>query len=169
MFVNRLQRGATLIETLIALFVLAIGLLGFAALLTNSLTMNQRAFTLSQAMMLANSYTELMRNNRSAAADYGIALSQDPPSTVTDCTSVNCTSSQIAEWDQKQWFDVLTALLPEGDAEVVVNTLGDEITVAIDIHYELRIGRVGKGNSAEVTQMTNILSKLSTYSLSAEI
>jgi type IV pilus assembly protein PilV len=163
------HKGSSLIETMIALFVLAVGLLGFASLLTNSLTMNQRAFTLSQAIMLSENLTERMRANRDSAASYGIGLSQEPPSSVTDCKTTTCTAAQIADWDMKQWFDLLTAQLPAGDAEVDVVVVGDDITVDIELHYELRVGKVGKGDASSVTQMENLLSKVNTYYLSTEI
>ena len=169
MLFKRYQAGSSLIETMIALFILAVGLLGFAGLLSNSLTMNQRAFTLSQAMSMAHNYAERMRVNRSSASTYGISITQDPPSSVMDCLSLTCSQTQLAEWDKKQWFDRLAATIPGADAEVLVNIVGDEITVDIEVQYSLRVGSVGKGSAASVTQMQNILSKLESYKLSTEI
>lgn len=169
MYKKTCQRGAGLLETMIALFVLAVGLLGFAALLTNSLTMNQRAFTLSQAMMLANNYVERMRVNRSVVSDYAIAISDDAPGTSTNCLTTDCTDIQMVEWDKSQWFSLLSATLPSSDAEVIVSSVGDEFTVDIEIQYELRVGRVGDGNNAAVEQMQNIVDRLTRYNLSTEL
>lgn len=163
------QRGAGLLETMIALFVLAIGLLGFAALLTNSLTMNQRAFTLSQAMMMAQNYAELMRMNRSEVNNYQMAFGESAPTAATNCLTATCTASQLADWDKAQWFSQLQAILPGSDAEIEVTASGDEFLVNIQLQYVLRLGRVGAGDAASVTQMENILTNLSSYRLTTEI
>lgn len=170
MSMKRNQAGASLIETMVALFVLAIGLLGFAALLTNSLTMNQRAFTLSQAMFAANNLTERMRINRDFADKYAILKSEDPASSPTDCSTNTCTPTQLAEWDQKEWFDLLNSSLPGADASVeVVTTAGGEISVTVYIEYELSIGRAGTGSAAEVAAMKSTIAKLDNYELRTEI
>lgn len=79
---SRTQSGFSLIELLIAVLVLAIGLLGVAALQTNALKHNQSALQRSQATMLAYSIMDAMRANRPAAiaGQYNLARSCAPPS-----------------------------------------------------------------------------------------
>lgn len=65
------QRGATLIEVLIAVLVLAIGLLGVAALQTSALRGNQSAFERSQAVIHTYSMLDAMRANANVARQGG--------------------------------------------------------------------------------------------------
>ncbi|WP_457319849.1 type IV pilus modification protein PilV, partial [Stenotrophomonas sp. P5_B8] len=61
---GRGQAGFTLLEVLIAIVVLAFGLLGFAMLQTTSVRFVQSANYRTQATNLAYDLTELMRSNR---------------------------------------------------------------------------------------------------------
>jgi type IV pilus assembly protein PilV len=72
----RRSKGFTLIETLIALVVLCIGLLGVAAMQLSSLRSNHGSAMRSQATYLAYDIIDRMRANRDAAVDgqYEIAL-----------------------------------------------------------------------------------------------
>ncbi|WP_438438152.1 type IV pilus modification protein PilV [Hydrogenophilus thermoluteolus] len=60
------------IEILIAVLVLAVGLLGVAALQANALKTNQSAVARSQAAMLAYLILDAMRANRDAATSGGV-------------------------------------------------------------------------------------------------
>lgn len=60
------QNGASLLEVMIALFVLAVGLLGVFAMQAESMKLNQQAYSSSQAMFLANDAIERMRVNMAA-------------------------------------------------------------------------------------------------------
>lgn len=65
------QRGATLIEVLIAVLVLAIGLLGVAALQASALRSNQSAYERSQAIIHSYSMLDAMRANANVARQGG--------------------------------------------------------------------------------------------------
>ena len=75
------QRGATLLEVLVAVLVLAIGLLGVAALQASALRSNQSAFERSQAVMMSYSMLDAMRSNANVArtGGYNIGFTCDPP------------------------------------------------------------------------------------------
>lgn len=159
------QSGASLIEVMVALFVMAIGLLGFAALLANSSTLNQRAFHLSQASFLAESIVERVRANRDSASigDYGVTLAAKPTSASNcDFSSSNCTASDMAKWDVAQWMAEVQAALPEGDAQIDISTASNITTMTVTVYYTLREG--GKSTGSEA-----LLGKLERYRLSAEI
>lgn len=159
------QSGASLIEVMVALFVMAIGLLGFAALLANSSTLNQRAFHLSQASFLAESIIERARANRDSAniSSYGVTLGTKPTSTSNcDAANSNCSASDMAGWDLAQWMSEVEAALPEGDAQIVISTASDITTMTVTIYYKLREGGKSTGSAA-------LLGKLESYILSAEI
>ncbi|MCB1955570.1 MAG: type IV pilus modification protein PilV [Rhodocyclaceae bacterium] len=72
----RLQTGTSLIEVLVAVVVLAVGLLGVAGMQMSSLRSNQAAYERSVATIAASSIAERMLANRgrALAGDYNIAL-----------------------------------------------------------------------------------------------
>src|SRR5690606_22885225 len=74
------QKGAGLLEVLIAIVIIAIGLLGLAGLQTVSLQLNQGALVRSQASNLAYDITERIRANWSDAAAYNIGIDDEPES-----------------------------------------------------------------------------------------
>jgi type IV pilus assembly protein PilV len=102
-------RGFTLIESLVALLVLSIGLLGVAAMQLASLQANNGAFQRTQATFLAQDIADRMRANRTAAIaeDYDFALGDAAP--VAPAT--------IAEQDIVAWKARLAATLPQGAVE----------------------------------------------------
>src|SRR4030095_5211790 len=71
---NRLARGTTLIETLVALLVLSIGLLGIAGMQMTSLQNNRGAHLRSQAQVLSYDIADRMRANRIAALAGGYVI-----------------------------------------------------------------------------------------------
>lgn len=124
--------GFTLIESLIALLVLSIGLLGVAAMQLSSLQANNGAFQRTQATFLAQDIADRMRANRRAALDgdydmeYGDAAPGAP--------------ATVAENDIALWKARLAATLPAGasgededapDAQIVTNAAAATVTITI--------------------------------------
>ena len=70
---HRPERGFSLIEVLVAMLVLAIGLLGLAALQTQGVRFNHDAYVRSNATALAYDIVDKMRINRANAASYTTA------------------------------------------------------------------------------------------------
>jgi type IV pilus assembly protein PilV len=105
---RKTQRGTTLIETLVALVVLSVGLLGIAALQMTSLRNNRGAHLRSQAQVMAYDITDRMRANRTDALAnaYVIALTATP------------TGAGLVLTDLQQWKNTLAAALPGGDGAI---------------------------------------------------
>lgn len=105
-----LQRGVTLLEVLIAVLVLAVGLLGLAALQARALQENQGAYQRTQASILAYDMLDRMRANRPSvvAGTYNIGFDDDAP-----------TGNAVPQVDLKTWKAELAALLSQGDGRVV--------------------------------------------------
>jgi type IV pilus assembly protein PilV len=136
--------GFTLIEVLIAVLVLAIGLLGLAGLQSYSVASTHSAYLRSQATTLAYDIIDRMRANQSAAVvgAYLVAFGTQP-ATVTNCQSIGstCTSADMAAFDVAQWKCTLGAWnadtdcatvsgrLPDGDGQITRN--GNIYTVAV--------------------------------------
>lgn len=140
------MRGFTLVEVMVAVFVLAIGLLGLAGLQAKSLQFNYSAYQRSQATILAYDIIDRMRANLGEAQNgtYDIAETASPPSN-TNCqsNSATCDAGTMANFDLSQWkcalgtydtntacttFDIKGYLL-EGVGSVVTNAGVVTVTV----------------------------------------
>ncbi len=102
------QRGASLVEVLVAVFILAIGVLGAAALQLNALKYNQTAAMRSQATFLAYEVADMMRANRTAARDgaYDLGFDATPSGTSVPAT------------DLQAWRNALAQRLPAGTGAI---------------------------------------------------
>lgn len=116
------QRGFSMIEVLIAIVVLAIGLLGFALLQTTTLRYTQSANSRTLATNLAYSLLDQMRTNRLSAAQYTnagfVAGSLDDACDAASGT--DAVAQGIANW-QCQVFNALGA---SAAATVTYNAAG---------------------------------------------
>lgn len=90
---------------MVAAFVLAIGLLGLAALQARSLQFNQSAYQRSHATFLAYDIIDRMRANLAQArlGSYAIDLNDAPPGSVDCQTTTACAATDMATFDLSQW------------------------------------------------------------------
>jgi type IV pilus assembly protein PilV len=108
------QSGITLLEVLIAVLVLAIGLLGIAGLQTSALTNNFVSYQYTQAAILTQSMVERMRANRlgvigSAGTSYYALSAGSAPAPSVNCSNGGCTNpSDQAKWDMAVWYNEVT-------------------------------------------------------------
>ncbi|MDU4251170.1 MULTISPECIES: type IV pilus modification protein PilV [unclassified Pseudomonas] len=118
------QQGTTLIEILIAVVILAVGLLGMAGLQATSVQTNQGAYYRSQASILANDMADRMRANRDSAIAGNYTMSDFPAS-----SSSNSVTGTRAEKDQAEWLNRLASALPSGTGKVALNA--NVITISV--------------------------------------
>lgn len=112
------NKGFTLVEVMIAVFVLAIGILGVAGL---QLFANQNTYEANQrttAAALANSIVERIRVNADVADDYlGSITPVTEASGAPDCTAaVDCTPEQLADHDLQAWHNMIVGTTEETQA-----------------------------------------------------
>lgn len=92
------QKGVALIEALIAMLIVAFGVLGFVGLQAKTTVANLEGYQRSQALILVNDMVERMKLNRMNAAAY---VANDIGTTAPgDCTNVTFTAAQrdLCEW-----------------------------------------------------------------------
>lgn len=114
------SKGFTLIEVLIAVVILAIGLLGMATLMMTSLQSSQSAYLRSQASLLAYDITERMRANHTQAIttnDYTLSKNASATSD-PGCKAAGCNVSQQAQQDLHDWRDYLSTSIPNATATI---------------------------------------------------
>lgn len=120
--------GFSLVEVLVALILLAIGLLGTATLLLESLSSNRVALERSRAVTLASDMLERIRANREAAGAYDTRNRDDVPTLDPTCEQADagCRAEVMASHDLRDWLDAVEAQLPGavGTVEVVALAQG---------------------------------------------
>jgi len=128
---NRMT-GFSLTEVLVAILVLAVGLLGLAALQIAGVRSNQTAYYRSIATQLAYDIADRMRANPVGVTD-GVYSSNKLLIADTDltdqCENGSCTPDVLAGYDLKQWAFALKHKLPDGRGAVCsitsTPTIGD--------------------------------------------
>lgn len=105
------EKGISLVEAMVALVVLAIGMLGIAALHVESVKANRTALLRTQAVNLANDLADRIRANRQARVSYTLAVGALPALGTCVVTS-NCTNNQLAVDDLAHWVRSVRGLLP---------------------------------------------------------
>ncbi|GHH52937.1 MULTISPECIES: type IV pilus modification protein PilV [Gammaproteobacteria] len=121
--------GFSMIEVLIAILVLAIGLLGFALLQTMNVRFVQSANYRTQATNLAYDLIDQMRSNRYQAAWYSAATFAPNTVSVGRCRRPIGNDVTIDQNIQRWQCQVVQAL-GEGASATVVNANG-QVTVGI--------------------------------------
>lgn len=109
---DRGEKGFSLLEVLIALVILAVGVLGLAALQTTGLRFTHDAYVRSQATVIVYDVVERMRNNVDNANAYIAAA--DPAGTC-DVTAGGITN------DLNCFFETLAAQLPGGTGSIAAD------------------------------------------------
>ena len=127
------QRGATLIEVLVAIFLLTVGLLAMAALTGSATSYNKLSQIRGTATMLANDYADQARSNLRAfdVNYYAVTMAYTPtqPGTALPNSSASYTSAGgladaklVANWDRYNWTQNVARRLPSGKAIVATST-----------------------------------------------
>jgi len=122
----RRDRGFSLIEVMVAVFVLSIGLLGMAALMATSLRNNQSADYRSQAVNLAYDQLEMLRANVVNTRRYARGFSN--PAAFCAGNEVPFTygsGPELYSEDRNYWARKLCRTLPNGSGQVLI---GGDIT-----------------------------------------
>lgn len=127
------QRGAGLIEALIAVLVLSIGLLGMVGMQTASLKFEQTGWVRTALSSSISSFADRIRANASAsetaytfsstyaAERAAIDASATYLNPAKDCNSVKCTEAELAAYDLAVWRRELNQQLP-GAVGMVTHT-----------------------------------------------
>ncbi len=111
----RHSAGLTLIEVLVSLIVIAVGLLGLAALQGKAQRVELESYQRSQALILLHDMTARFRANRPGRASYLGETGYG--SSFTDTTSCANSGQPIATQDLSCWHNALL-----GAAETLANT-----------------------------------------------
>lgn len=124
------QSGFTLIEVLVSLTILAVGMLGMSALQNESLKFNNAALTDSQAQFLLSDMAERIRANR-GNNNYVMSYTDELEAVAVDCGATICSANAMALWDMTQWRSIVAATLPQGESQILFNTLNRNYVISV--------------------------------------
>ena len=137
----REQRGFTMLEILVTLFLLSMWLLASAGVQSSSLQFTKAAEFRTQAVYLATELAERMQANLGAA----VAGSYQYAGGTTigkDCTTATCLDNELADFDLAEWNGRVTAVLPNATVSVTTAGAANPITYTIVVSWtDRRDGR----------------------------
>lgn len=137
----RPQSGVALIEAMVAVVVLAFGVLGLLGVQLRTMVDNQNANHIATAARLTDGLFERVKSNPNADPALNPAFNANDPlnaaqwawlanyavnwgaTTVvgTNCDANFCTPAQRANWDINRWKLAVTQSLPNGEGRVLVS------------------------------------------------
>ena len=140
--VPRKYRGDTMIEVLVTVLILAVGVLGVAAMQVTTYQNLSISHSASIAAIVAEDFSERMRANGVEALADTYNHSADPGTAYSNCTANACSPSQLAGYDIGTWWEELGATLPLGKGQVTRN--GGTNTFTLTVRWdEDRSGSTG--------------------------
>ena len=122
------QSGFTLIEALVAAFILAVGIIGIVSLLSLSKVSQHESIQRTRAVVLADDILERMRRNPAGMSVYNVGLSAPlggasrGTEPVPNCQSGTCASDELARYDLWAWerlLDGTSAIVTDSGASTV--------------------------------------------------
>ena len=121
------QRGVSLVESMIALLVISIGLLGIAALQITSMKQNNSALHHSQAVWIGYSVADRIRANFNQFNSYaGINTSGTYSQ---DCVGGACSAAQLVVADAADWATAMQTL--PGGLGIISSPSANELLISI--------------------------------------
>lgn len=142
----RAMRGVSLIEVLVSVVIIAIGLLGIAAMQSMALRGSQSSLESSQAVMQTSAIMEAMRANRANAAAYNMGMT----------CAVPTVGGSLAANDQRAWITSLKSVIGQGATDMTtcgqISGCPDACLVTVQWNDE----RAGGGATRQVVTETRI-------------
>jgi len=141
MLKTKKQSGFSLLEVLISVAIVAIGLLGLAAMQTVGLQQNQSAYFRSQAAQFAYDITDRMRANRGVNGNnIDSYLTADPSSKAlnTGCYAAGCLPVPMADNDLREWYNTYIQAFPGSNATGTISKreVAGETTYRVTIKWD---------------------------------
>ncbi len=147
-------RGFTLLESMIAIVVVALGVLGVLGVQLRTLSDTQTAVRRAQAIRLIEDLAERVRTNPSALtpsvlANYAMGWGPSDAA-VPDCRT-GCTAADLALADVLRWKQTVASTMPLGDAAVflVANVPNSNTRAQLGVMISWRENEREAANRAE--------------------
>lgn len=119
---GNIQRGISLIESLVAIVIMALGILGILGVQIRTLGDTQTSVRRAQAVRLISDLSERIQvspNGLGDIASYEIDWASTVNSSLlTKCKTVACDHNNLATYDVASWLQSVRDTLPLGDARI---------------------------------------------------
>ncbi len=127
------QHGFSMIEILITLVIVSLALLGSAGLQAYAIKTNLGGQYRNQAAFLVADIVERMEANKLysvTTSGYNTGLAQ-----TIDCTTNNCSPTQLAAYDMTNWQSTVSGVLPSGTGTVTQLVAGNPSTYQVTVNW----------------------------------
>lgn len=131
--------GASLVEVMVSLLILAVGLLGVLSLQANGLGSNQRSVFVTEAQLLAQDMADRIMAfgdiratvSGADAGQFGGTDTETAYAAPADCV-VECSAANALLYDQNQWVTLVNnSTLPDGRGVVIWDAAASVYTVRL--------------------------------------
>ena len=149
---NRKQSGFTLVEVMVALVVMAVGMLGIAALYIESLRSGHMSVSYTTAVTLTADMADRIRANSAATVSYaGAAAANAVAGADNSCVNtiaenINCSAAQLAADDWFSWYEDVKDTMPVGRVATVAVVPNPPVNV-----YTITLSWPERGQAVPVT------------------
>lgn len=137
------QSGVMLLEVVVALLIIALALMGTAALQATAIRTSKGGQLRGQAVFLVSEFAERMEANKAAAiaGKYALAATDCPtpvPALSKDCDTKSCDADSLADYDLDIWKNRVANTLPACAWEVKQTVIGSPSTYTIKLSWKER-------------------------------
>jgi type IV pilus assembly protein PilV len=151
-------KGFSLVEVMVALVIVAIGLLGLAKMESLALSSTGVASGRQLAALEASSMAAMMHANRAywataiapATTTVNTTTATTAPTTMCNVSGTPCTAANVALYDEWQWANGLSKVLPNFLGTITCSTSTLPVTCTITVQW------AEAGVAISATQQTNI-------------
>ncbi|OZG71474.1 type IV pilus modification protein PilV [Hahella sp. CCB-MM4] len=156
--IKKHQAGFTMIELLVAVLILAIGLLGVAGIQTFSVKASSNSNLRGTALYLANNMLDRMRANPGGVSGGNYNSMTGKAQTAACLTSTGCSVSQMANNDKYEWEEAVKDALPDGVADIAL--AGGVFTISVSWTERVKQGEIANDDAGTDTSTLNLRTQL---------
>lgn len=141
------QRGASLIEVLVAALILSLGMLSLIGIQASTSQVSKVNALRAEASRLGQDMADRIRANQAATANYtliGAYSGNDTNRTLMDCSTAACSAANIATLDINQMRNLSRLALPRGDIRITSSTVNNLTMMEVWVMW-LPAAAVGDG------------------------
>lgn len=129
--------GLSLLESLVAMLILALGVAGLAWTQARLLVDGRQANARATAILLIGDLNDRMLFNLATATRGGYRLAWGETPAAQDCSNRACSGTELAQADLNAWRTALSQALPAGNASVFRST-SDPRQIGIAVSWSIQ-------------------------------